>query len=410
MPLTSYIDYEASILEAFERALPNYVRLEPKQIPLIRHALIDPFRMEKFANELLDSKPRRISLVVTDKTRPTPLRELLTMLLPNLVRQRQLDIDVVFATGTHEMTLDDAVNLVGSDLSVKMHVHDASHDLHINLGKTPGGVPIELLSRVVESDAIVLIGMVIPHPWSGFSGGAKLLLPGISSRRSIVEHHLKYYAHPYTLPAIIEGNPFKAEIDFVGKQLKKYVEVYAVNVVAKRESSIYGAVGELFSSYENAVSLSRELYVSSIKDKYDVLVLDARPLNLNLYQSVKAVLNNVGIANKNSLIVLIASNNEGYGPVFEEALKCNEEEATEQLWKGRGNIVPYIVALHLKDKVRDKQVVILTKGITPVSIENIRITNNLQEVLNEVLRRVKLGEKVALTYRAASTVYVAESK
>jgi len=259
--------------------------------------VIDSNAIKKLCNTALSSDVKKISLVVTDKTRPTSLRKILSMLLPHI---RRVDVGVIFATGTHEMSLSDAIELIGSDLStnINVYVHDAMKDPHTYLGNTEGEIPIELLTKVVESDASILVGYVFPHPWAGFLGGSKLLLPGISSRRSIIMHHLKYYSHPRALPAVINGNPFREEIDRVGENLNRLTEIYTINVVAHSSSSIYGTVGDLRKAYYEAIELSRKLYVNVVNEAYEVLILDSRPLNINLYQAIKGVLNNITIAKK----------------------------------------------------------------------------------------------------------------
>lgn len=392
--------FEDEVIARVKDYIQDIHQIQPRHREVPSNILISNNVITNLSEEVVRGNVKKVSLVVTDKTRPTPLRELLTMLLPNIWRDG-VDAEVIFATGTHEMSLSDAINILGSDLGVRIHIHDAVSDPHTYLGDTAGGIPVELLSRVIESDAVILIGYVMPHPWSGFSGGAKLLLPGISSRGSISTHHLKYYSHPNTLPAVIDGNPFRAEIDNVGDVLSRFTNVYSINVVFKKDRNIYGTVGDLRSSYREAAALSHNLYVNTVSKPYDLLILDSRPLNMNIYQSVKAVCNNIAIAGKESLIVLIVEGRDGGPEEFINALRDDEDVVLSKVLRG-GNIVPYILALYLRSKVRDKELVILTKNANVLmKSENIIITNNVNWVVNEVVSRYRLGCNAALIPQSA---------
>ncbi|MEM4847632.1 MAG: lactate racemase domain-containing protein, partial [Thermosphaera sp.] len=130
----------------------------------------------------------RIAVAVPDHTRPLPLRDVLRVLEPLLNRAT-----LIFATGTHSMTVEEAVRLLGPYAGrVSFRVHDC-RGINKYVGATSRGLQVEVDSTFVEADFRVTVGLVAPHPWAGFSGGSKVVLPGLSSQRTIVEHHVRWY-------------------------------------------------------------------------------------------------------------------------------------------------------------------------------------------------------------------------
>ncbi len=133
--------------------------------------------LKSLCSKIIEERARRVSLVVTDKTRPTPLKPIVNPMV-KFLEEKNVKVEIVFATGTHEMTLEEASDMLGGRPgNAGIHVHDCIKDEHDHLGETPGGVSVEVLDKTLSADAAVLIGTVMPHPWAGFSGGSKLLLP-----------------------------------------------------------------------------------------------------------------------------------------------------------------------------------------------------------------------------------------
>ncbi len=347
--------------------------------------------------DLIDSLSnyRRLMILVTDNTRPTPTKELLNSIIPNL---NGLEVEVVIATGLHSMTLSEAINMVGN-INIPIHVHNADKDVHEYIGTTPQGIPVELLRSVIDSDAILIISYIMPHPWSGFSGGAKLLLPGISSRESIIRHHVRFYNHPMALPGVIEGNPFRSEIDYVLKLLPN--DIYGINVVDVRGGVIYGTIGELSISYAKAVDACSDLRIRDVAGKFDTLVIDARPLNINLYQSMKALFNNLMISHRNSLIVLLTSCRGGGPREFVDYLLNYDKMSLPE----GGDVVPYLVASCIRERLKDKELIIVTDGLDEVKADNIEITRNVDDVVKLITNRIKLGDSVGLIYEGSKYVH-----
>ncbi|MEM1802630.1 MAG: lactate racemase domain-containing protein, partial [Sulfolobales archaeon] len=161
-----------------------------KDIPT--HFELDSRSLDFLIDTIIEDRPKTVAVVVTDRSRPTPTKELLLKVVPKL-RSRGLNTYVVVATGLHKIKAEDIPEIV-ADLNVDVFLNEPEvDDRYVYLGTTPGGIPIKLLDKVVNTDALLLICSVIPHVWAGFTGGSKLLLPGTSARDVIIEHHLRFF-------------------------------------------------------------------------------------------------------------------------------------------------------------------------------------------------------------------------
>ncbi|MEM0362180.1 MAG: lactate racemase domain-containing protein [Sulfolobales archaeon] len=377
-----------------------------KDIPA--HFELDSRSLDFLIDTIIEDRPKTVAVVVTDRSRPTPTKELLLKVVPKL-RGRGLNTYVVVATGLHKIKAEDIPEIV-ADLNVDVFLNEPEvDDRYVYLGTTPGGIPIKLLDKVVNTDSLLLICSVIPHVWAGFTGGSKLLLPGTSARDVIIEHHLRFFNHPNASPGIVKDNPFRREIDYVGNLISGIVKVYAVNVV-DYNASIYGTFGELMESYTRAVELSRNMYVREVGGKCDVLVVDGRPLNMNLYQSVKAVFNNLGILSDGGLAILVSSSLGECPQEFVDALRSEDLPLDEVVRKGVGDVVPYLVAYTLKEKLRGRRLVMLTNNSRiSFSSESLVITNRYDSVLEELRSLRVSGLRVCVVVEGAKYVHTSRS-
>ena len=222
-----------------------------------------------------------VAVAVPDHTRSVPLQRVLGLLSP-LLRERYR---MIFATGSHSMGVGDAQRMLGEwGSKLKFEIHD-SLGQHVYVGTTSRGLSVEVDARFASADFKVTAGVVAPHPWAGFSGGSKVILPGLSSLRTIVEHHLKWYSAGK--PSVIEGNPFREEIEEAGKLAG--VD-WALNMVLDEEGKVAHAKGgEPSESFRKCMEVARSMYVRPVEGLYDSALVFTDPLDLDLYQATKAL-------------------------------------------------------------------------------------------------------------------------
>ena len=122
-------------------------------------------------------------IVVDDLTRPTPAADLLPSLVEEITRAGipPRAITIMLAGGTHPpASAEEMMKKVGSALSPEIRIlaHDSGRDL-VDLGVSPGGLPLQLNRTVMACDLKIGVGCIYPHPIAGFSGGAKIVLPAV---------------------------------------------------------------------------------------------------------------------------------------------------------------------------------------------------------------------------------------
>ena len=147
----------------------------------MREALNRPIGTQRLS-ELSKGKTRAV-IIVDDLTRPTPAADLLPLLIEEVTRAGMSEraITILLAGGTHPpASAEEMAKKVGANLSpaIRVMAHDSRGDL-VDLGKSPGGLPLRVNRAVMECDLKIGVGCIYPHPIAGFSGGAKIVLPAI---------------------------------------------------------------------------------------------------------------------------------------------------------------------------------------------------------------------------------------
>lgn len=331
-----------------------------------------------------------VAVAVPDHTRPVPLQRVLGLLGP-LLRERYR---LIFATGSHSMSVEDAQRMLGSWSSkLKFEIHD-SLGQHVYVGTTGRGLSVEVDDRFASADFKVTVGVVAPHPWAGFSGGSKVILPGLSSLRTIVEHHLRWYSAGK--PGVVEGNPFREEIEEAGELAG--VD-WALNVVLDEKGEVvYAEGGEPSESFRKCVEVARSMYVRPVEGLYDSALVFADPLDLDLYQATKALEHAAPAVEEGGSLVLVASCQRGYGSEEFKRFASIDSEAIEELLRSgwKGNIVPAIVALRMKEIFERYSVTVLAEG----SLEGLKgaeLVRSAQEALSRLRGRVLVVKRGGFT-------------
>ena len=174
---------------------------------------------EKLASKL--SGVRNLLILVDDITRQTPTSWILPIVLDHVARFGipSEKVDILVATGTHRpMSLKEQIEKYGESIvnAVNIKFHDYKNDV-VNIGNTRSGIPVMVNKLVLEHDFIMGVGSVIPHRVAGFSGGGKIVQPGISGEKTTgLTHWLsaKYEGREILGKA---DNPVRKEIEEIAE-------------------------------------------------------------------------------------------------------------------------------------------------------------------------------------------------
>jgi nickel-dependent lactate racemase len=272
-------------------------------------------------------------ILVCDITRPVPNRLLLPPLLRTLEGQgiARKDILILVATGLHRPNEGgELAELIGADIAADYRVenhHGKVTEEHDFLGTTPNGVPVWLDSRYVRADLKITTGLIEPHLMAGYSGGRKVICPGIAGLETVkVWHGPRFLEHPAADCGVVEGNPVHEENTRIA--LMAGCD-FIVNVCldGRRRVTWLGA-GDMIKAWEEGVRFVEKVVKVSVPEPLDVVVTSCAgyPLDTTWYQAVKGLTGALPIVKQGGTIVLAASLTEGLGsPEFQRVLSENPD-------------------------------------------------------------------------------------
>ena len=299
--------------------LPNPVRHELTGTQEVARALQNPIGTPQL-KEIV--KPgESIAIVTSDSTRPLPSYEILPLLLDELVGSgvSQEDITVVFGLGSHRKhTPEEQKKLVGEAVYKRIKCVDGDDSDCVRFGVTSRGTPVDIVRTVAEADRRICLGNIEYHYFAGYSGGAKAIMPGVSTRAAIQNNHSRMVEAAAAAGKLL-GNPVREDIE----EAANMVGVdFIVNVVLDEHKKIVRAVaGDVVLAHREGCRYLDRLYGKPIADRADIVVVSqgGAPKDLNLYQTQKALDNAKHAVRKGGVIVLVGSCKEGLGEhVFEE--------------------------------------------------------------------------------------------
>jgi nickel-dependent lactate racemase len=269
----------------------------------------------------LARKAKSACILICDITRPVPNGLILPPVIRTLLNGGipASRICVLVATGLHRPNLGAELReLVGSDWvlkTVRVENHDA-YDLaaHRDLGQTASGTPVKLDRRLVEADLKIVTGLVEPHFMAGYSGGRKVIAPGVAHASTIgTFHSTRFMEDPDVCNCNFDGNTLHAEQVEIVRGLGP---VYAVNICldAERRPAFLN-FGEVFASHAEAVDFMRPFAEISVAEPYRCVVASGAgyPLDKTYYQTVKGIVGALGIMEAGGSLLIASECSEGFG-------------------------------------------------------------------------------------------------
>ncbi len=318
---TGYLDLKVEGDERFELVLPKELPGASDEMAEIERALDEPVgpTLQDFAG------CKSATIMASDITRPAPTSKMLPPLLQRLEDLGISEILVVFGLGTHRKMTEEEENRILGDCTLLPHIqHDKNRCVH--LGETSRGTPVEILENVASSDLKIGTGNIEYHYYAGYSGGAKSVLPGISSERSINKNHAMM-VDPLAKSGSLES-PVRLDMEeaagIAGLD-------FILNVVLNSKKEIVRAVaGDYVKAHRVGAKVVDEMYRRTVKPAEIVITCaGGRPKDINLYQAQKAMDNAKEAALPGGSLILLAECAEGLGhPVFERWAKeasCAED-------------------------------------------------------------------------------------
>ena len=320
---------EISVSDSLNCAVLESRRVEP--LPdangALQQALDHPLASASLS-ELARGK-KKVAIVVCDITRPAPNWLTLPPLLDRLHRAgvARDGITILIATGLHRAATQAEVDqIVGPGIAGSYRVisNDArAAGQHRYLGTTERGTPIHVHNEFVDADLRITLGFIEPHLMAGYSGGRKLVVPGVAAEPTIKTIHSPLFMRePLATEGSIEGNPLHSELVEMARIAR---HDFILDVTLTRDRQISGVfAGDPIVAHAAGVRFVQEFCLEQLDHPSDLVITSSAgfPLDLTFYQSVKAVTAAQHLIKKGGRILVVAECSEGVGSTeFATSLK-----------------------------------------------------------------------------------------
>jgi len=250
----------------------------------------------------------KVVILVDDFARPTPKGEVLGCVVRHLeslgVRREQ--IDVLFALGTHRPLSEAEVREALGEFFGKIRYsnHDSQSDKLVPVGRIKTGGQVKINPLLMEADFRIGIGSVVPHPFSGFGGGPKIIMPGVANFDAIRAHHMALMIAPGTSLGNLAGNQFYDEICQVARMAKLN---FVVNAVYNAKEEVKEIVsGDFIKAHHKGIDLTRRELQVKIDQVADVSIASSFP-----YDEGPQIMKPLGVptmmTRKGGTVILMAS-------------------------------------------------------------------------------------------------------
>jgi len=306
-----YINVKFS--EPCEVLVPNKVLIKD-QNTLILNALENPIGSKSFDEFVSESD--KLLIIINDATRPTPTSKILSYLLP--VLSSHPNVKFLVATGVHRTPAEDEYRFILGDtyeiFKNKIYAHDArKDDGMVYLGKSKNGTEMYINKLVPEYGNVLVIGSVEPHYFAGYTGGRKSFLPGVASYKTIEMNH-KLALSDKACSLALKGNPVHEDMVDAMNVLNG-INVFSIQTVLTSDHKLYAVTaGDLHKSFDAAIKYSNEVFCVPLRKKGNIVLTAAPyPMDIDLYQSQKALDNGKLALEDNGIIILVSKCRTGVG-------------------------------------------------------------------------------------------------
>ena len=345
-----------------------------------RVAVLDALRRPTTGPPLRDrvATGRRVAISMCDGTRPQPRPVVLAALLEELDGLVDpADVVVLVATGTHRANTPDELRaMFGSELQGRVRVlnHDARDESSLTwLGRFAGDVPVWLHREWMAADIRITTGFVEPHFFAGFSGGPKMVAPGLAGLETVLAlHDARRIGDPRATWGVTVGNPVHDAV----REIAAGTGVdFAVDVLLDRDQRIVEVfAGDLLVEHAQACLAARRLAMTPVPDEFDVVVTTnaGYPLDQNLYQCVKGMAAGASVVRAGGSLICAAECRDGFpdhGSYREVLGSARSPAALLASIEARRDTVPDQWQVQVQARVQSRaRVLVHTQGLSATDL------------------------------------------
>lgn len=342
-------DLDVEVLASSIESMPKSDKTEDE---IVLEAMENPIGSPKLSE--LSRGKEKVVIICSDHTRPVPSRHIIPFMLKE-IREGNPDakITLLIATGFHRATTrEELIGKFGEEIVDREHivVHDSQDmDAMVNMGVLPSGAPLLINKVAAEADLLVSEGFIETHFFAGFSGGRKSVLPGVSSKVTVLGNHCSKFIHsPYSRTGILENNPIHKDMMAASQMAGQR---YIVNVIIDGDKKVVHAVaGDAIKAHEAGCAFLENYCQVTPQRRADIAISTngGYPLDQNMYQSVKGMTAAEAAAKEDGILIMVSNCGDGHGgegfykalrdcespaALMEEILRVPQDETKPDQWE-----------------------------------------------------------------------------
>ncbi len=355
-----------------------------------------------------------VVVLVEDATRHTPVDRILPVLLDHLNEAGVADerIEILTAPGTHRIMTETEVRAkVGENAfgRVRVSQHDCTiPESMVELDPVYAGgvrIPVQVNRRILEADLLIGLGNILPHCGAGFSGGAKILQPGVCGFATTSATHIAATLLP-EIPLGDIDSPVRAGIEEVARHANLG---FIINVVRDPKGRILTVVGgDCVAAHRQGVEVSRRAYAAYLPEPADIVIASSFPADMDWWQGEKGLIA-AGFAVKTGGVIILATpcpeGLEHNHPLLRDWLGLSYAEGCAKVASmDPADVSADLISADLgvdNAKIREKaRILVITEGLTAGDIKLLGYERmpHLQAAVDRALELVPGGTVGVLPY------------
>lgn len=351
--------------------VPNKVEIDLTGVEEVERALKNPIGTPHLKDMV--TAGQKIAIITSDITRPMPSYKVIPSVLNELNEAgvKDEDIVIVFALGSHGAHTEEKMrHIVGDEIFERIRCIDSDMNDTKHLGTTKRGTPVDIFTPVAEADFKICMGNIEYHYFAGYSGGAKAIMPGVSTRDAIQNNH-SAMVMPEAHAGLLDGNPVREDIEESGEILG--ID-FIVNVVLNEKKEIIKAfAGDKIKAHREGCKFLDSFYAINLEKKADIVMVSAGgfPKDINMYQAQKALDNARHAVKDGGIIIWIAECSEGLGEKHFEDWMTGHDKASDMISHIRKDFVLGGHKAAAIAMVLEKARIFLVSGLEPSFVESV---------------------------------------
>ncbi|WP_328752634.1 nickel-dependent lactate racemase [Streptomyces sp. NBC_00285] len=357
-----------------------------------------------------------VAISACDGTRPQPRHLMIPAVLDELDGiVRPEDVVILIATGTHRGNSESELRqMFGDEIvdGVRIVNHDSRDPGQLTwMGTYGDGVPVWLNREWVEADVRITTGFVEPHFFAGFSGGPKLVAPGLAALETVlVLHDAARIGDPRATWGVIHGNPVHDDVRAIAAATGV---TFSLDVVLNRDKDIVAAFGgDLLPMHEAAAATARRMAMRPVEAPFDVVVTtnSGFPLDQNLYQAVKGMSAAYQVVRPGGTIICAAECHDGFpdhGSYREVLASAASPQALFDDISARTETVPDQWQVQIQARIQSNSRVIMRTGFlsdADLATAHLEQTRDISATVAEALATAGPGARVCVLPEGPQTI------